>query len=113
MSTRSRYGRDSPPCEHPSAAARHHTPEDYGAIPLGAVLGGTLGTTLGLRTTMWIMVVGVALAPLTLLIGPTKRNRDSPDHPADAVNKAGELLTGPQPRNQQRSAQSRTPSPSA
>lgn len=85
---------------------------NYGAIPLGALLGGTLGTTLGLRTTMWIMVVGVALAPLALLIGPTKRDRNFPDHPADSVNMASELRTGRRPRNQQRSAQARAPSPS-
>jgi hypothetical protein len=30
---------------------------------------------------MWIMVVGVALAPLALLIGPAKRARDFPDSP--------------------------------
>ena len=54
---------------------------NYGTIPLGALLGGTLGTALGLRPTMWIMVVGVALAPLVLLIGPAKRARDFPDSP--------------------------------
>jgi hypothetical protein len=54
---------------------------NYGAIPVGALLGGSLGTLLGLRPTIWIMVVGVALAPATLLIGPIKRARDFPDHP--------------------------------
>ena len=54
---------------------------NYGTIPLGALLGGALGTALGLRPTMWIMVVGVALAPLVLLIGPAKRARDFPDSP--------------------------------
>ena len=54
---------------------------NYGTIPLGALFGGTLGTALGLRPTMWIMVVGVALAPLVLLIGPAKRARDFPDNP--------------------------------
>ena len=54
---------------------------NYGTIPLEALLGGALGTTLGLRPTMWIMVVCVALAPFALLIGPARRARDFPDHP--------------------------------
>jgi predicted MFS family arabinose efflux permease len=54
---------------------------NYGTIPLGAVIGGALGTALGLRPTMWLMAVGVALAPLALLVGPMKRSRDFPDHP--------------------------------
>ena len=54
---------------------------NFGTIPLGALLGGMLGAALGLRPTMWIMVVGVALAPLALLIGPAKRARDFPDGP--------------------------------
>ncbi|TFV91506.1 MFS transporter [Blastococcus sp. CT_GayMR16] len=54
---------------------------NYGTIPLGALLGGALGTGLGLRPTMWIMVVCVALAPLALLIGPAKRARDFPESP--------------------------------
>jgi MFS family permease len=54
---------------------------NYGTIPLGAILSGTLATALGLRPTMWIMVVGAALAPLTLLCGPLRRNRDFPARP--------------------------------
>ena len=54
---------------------------NYGTIPFGALLGGGLGATLGVRPAMWIMAVGVALAPLALLVGPMKRSRDFPDHP--------------------------------
>lgn len=61
---------------------------NYGTIPLGALLGGTLGTVLGLRPTLWIMVVCVALAPLALLIGPAKRERDFPDHPPTVPERA-------------------------
>ena len=55
---------------------------NYGTIPLGAVIGGALGTALGLRPTMWLMAMGVALAPLALLVGPMKGSRDFPDSPA-------------------------------
>ncbi len=54
---------------------------NYGAIPLGALLGGTLAGALGLRATVWVMVTGAALAPLTLLIGPLRKNRDFPIRP--------------------------------
>jgi MFS family permease len=53
---------------------------NYGTIPVGALLGGSLATPLGLRPTMWLMAAGVALAPLTLLRGPLKRSRDFPSH---------------------------------
>jgi predicted MFS family arabinose efflux permease len=51
---------------------------NYGTIPLGGLLGGALGQALGLRPTMWVMTALVALAPLLLLIGPIRTNRDLP-----------------------------------
>ncbi|WP_203915099.1 MFS transporter, partial [Rhizocola hellebori] len=53
---------------------------NYGTIPLGGLLGGALGGALGLRPTMWLMTALVALAPLILLIGPIRTNRDLPQH---------------------------------
>jgi len=38
----------------------------WGAGPLGALLGGYLGTTLGLRQTLVISVVGILLSGLWL-----------------------------------------------
>jgi hypothetical protein len=55
---------------------------NYGITPLGALLAGALGTTLGLRPTMWIMMSGLVLAGPILLIGPLGRRRDLPDQPA-------------------------------
>lgn len=37
------------------------------------------------------MTVGVTVSPLTLLIGPTKRDRDFPDHPADPATTTSHL----------------------
>ncbi|WP_017933253.1 hypothetical protein [Nocardioides sp. Iso805N] len=51
---------------------------NYATIPVGALIGGVLGNELGLRSTMWIMVVAFALTPLILLIGLMKRGRDFP-----------------------------------
>ena len=54
---------------------------NYGTIPVGALLGGALGAAIGIRTTIWVMVVGCVLATLTLLAGPIRRHRDLPDQP--------------------------------
>ncbi|MFJ8469392.1 MFS transporter [Streptomyces swartbergensis] len=51
---------------------------NYGTIPLGAMLGGTLGTTFDLRTAMAITTTGVPLAALILFFSPIRRSRDLP-----------------------------------
>jgi MFS family permease len=51
---------------------------NYGAIPVGAVLGGVLAHHFGTRPTLWIMLVGLALSSALLLIGPMKSMRDLP-----------------------------------
>ncbi|MGW7688222.1 MFS transporter [Streptomyces asiaticus] len=53
----------------------------YGTLPLGALLGGALGTTLGLRAAMWITTAGIPLAGLILLCSPIRRSRDLPASP--------------------------------
>ncbi|MFF3460409.1 MFS transporter [Streptomyces sp. NPDC002730] len=50
----------------------------YGTIPLGALLGGLLGTALGIRTAMAITTAGVPLAALILFFSPIRRSRDLP-----------------------------------
>ncbi|SEE46471.1 Predicted arabinose efflux permease, MFS family [Streptomyces sp. 2131.1] len=50
----------------------------YGAIPIGALLGGVLGTALGLRTAMAITTAGIPLAALILLFSPIRHSRDLP-----------------------------------
>jgi MFS family permease len=54
---------------------------NYGTIPLGALLGGALGTAVGVRPAMWIIMSGLALTGLILLIGPLHSQRDLPDRP--------------------------------
>jgi len=51
---------------------------NYGTIPLGALIGGALGESVGLRPAIWIMTTAVAVAPLLLLLGPIHRHRDLP-----------------------------------
>ncbi|MDX3855233.1 MFS transporter [Streptomyces sp. AK02-01A] len=50
----------------------------YGTIPLGALLGGALGTALGIRTAMAITTAGVPLAALILFFSPIRRSRHLP-----------------------------------
>ena len=46
---------------------------NYGIRPLGAIVGGALGTHLGIRETMVIAAVGGVLAALWLLPSPIPR----------------------------------------
>jgi MFS family permease len=47
----------------------------YGFIPLGAALGGLLGEAVGLHATLVVATVGIALAPLWVLLSPVRRLR--------------------------------------
>ncbi|MGR6912758.1 MFS transporter [[Actinomadura] parvosata] len=51
---------------------------NYGAIPLGGLLGGTLGEALGVRETMWLMACVQLGALAVLLLSPIRRARDFP-----------------------------------
>ncbi|MDH6128281.1 MFS transporter [Kitasatospora sp. GP82] len=54
---------------------------NYGTLPVGALLGGTLGSVLGLREAMWITTAGVPLAGLILFFSPLRGIRDLPASP--------------------------------
>jgi predicted MFS family arabinose efflux permease len=51
----------------------------FGTQPLGALLGGALGTWLGVVPTLWIAVAGSGLAALPVLLSPLMGMRDLPD----------------------------------
>jgi predicted MFS family arabinose efflux permease len=48
---------------------------NYGTRPVGALVGGVLGSTLGVRETIWIAVVGGMLGVLFLIGSPLPRAR--------------------------------------
>jgi predicted MFS family arabinose efflux permease len=48
---------------------------NYGIRPIGALLGGALGTVLGLQTALWIGVLGALLGVLWLVFSPIPRLR--------------------------------------
>jgi MFS family permease len=49
---------------------------NYGVRPIGALVGGVLGGWIGLRTTMWISVIGALLGVLFLLASPVPGLRE-------------------------------------
>jgi MFS family permease len=51
----------------------------YGTMPLGGLLGGALGTWLGVVPTLWIAAAGQALAAAWVLLSPLLGMRDLPD----------------------------------
>ena len=50
----------------------------YGAYPLGALLGGWLGTELGLRPAIALCALGALGAPLWVAFSPLRRLREQP-----------------------------------
>lgn len=54
----------------------------YGAIPLGALLGGSLGEAIGLRETLLVDALGLLLALAWVVASPLPRLRELPELPA-------------------------------
>jgi hypothetical protein len=50
----------------------------WGTIPVGAMLGGFLGNTIGLHETIWIGAIGGIFSFLPLLIGPVRSLKEMP-----------------------------------
>jgi MFS family permease len=51
----------------------------YGAIPIGALLGGLLGELIGLRETLAVGALGILVAPLWVVRSPLRGLRRLPD----------------------------------
>jgi MFS family permease len=51
----------------------------WGVIPLGAITGGVLATTIGLRPTLFVGAIGASLAVLPLLLSPIRSLVRVPD----------------------------------
>ena len=50
----------------------------WGTLPVGSLLGGILGSTIGLRPTLWISVGGTALSFLPIFFSPLRTMRELP-----------------------------------
>jgi MFS family permease len=55
---------------------------NYGVRPVGTTLGGILGTTIGVHTTLWIATVGAVTGLAFLLPSPIRTMRDVPEEAA-------------------------------
>jgi MFS family permease len=62
----------------------------WGTMPFGGVIGGFLGTEIGIRPTMWIGLVGSWAASLFVFFSPLRTMRDVPSmEPAAAPERPG------------------------
>lgn len=50
----------------------------WGTMPVGALVGGVLGTLWGIRPVLWLSVLGYAFSVLPVLFSPLIRMRDLP-----------------------------------
>jgi len=50
----------------------------WGTIPIGALIGGTLGTVFGLYPVLWVAAIGECLAFLPVLFSPVRTLREIP-----------------------------------
>jgi MFS family permease len=69
----------------------------WGTMPLGGLTGGALGTWLGNRGAMWIIVTGEALSVVWLLASPLRSARDLPvagEEPAHGGGRAALVGVG-------------------
>ncbi|MCW2545193.1 MAG: major facilitator superfamily 1 [Frankiales bacterium] len=57
----------------------------WGTMPLGALTGGVLGTTIGVRETLFVGAAGMCLAVGWVLASPLFGRRDFPPEEADAL----------------------------
>jgi MFS family permease len=51
----------------------------WGTMPLGALLGGALGTWVGLRPAIWVGATGAALSFLPILLSPVRSIESMPE----------------------------------
>ncbi|MFD0277876.1 MFS transporter [Kitasatospora sp. NPDC127111] len=65
----------------------------WGVMPLGALLGGVLGQSLGVRQALWVGALGELLAVLPVLCSPLRGMRELPKAPADAGERPHPVLT--------------------
>ena len=56
-----------------------YTVVNYGVRPVGSVVGGLLGSQLGLRPALWIGTIGATLGILWLLPSPIPKMRELPE----------------------------------
>jgi len=71
----------------------------WGTLPVGSLVGGALGSWVGLHPTLWVAAVGTALSALPVVIGPLRRMRAMPTGPVtpDPMRAGGTIVIRPEP----------------
>jgi len=67
----------------------------WGTIPVGSLIGGVLGSTIGLRPTLWVAVAGSFTAFLPVFFSPLRRMRELPTAYEPEAGGAGAGPTDP------------------
>ena len=67
----------------------------WGSMPIGALIGSTLGQTVGVRQAMWVGVLGELLAVLPVFFSPLRTMRRLPHAPHDAGEPGSESPAAP------------------
>ena len=60
----------------------------FGAMPLGALCGGTLASALGPRGAVWVLMTANLIPVLVLVLSPLRTMRELPDGPPQAASPA-------------------------
>ena len=66
----------------------------WGTMPLGALLGGTLGTWFGLRPALWVAAIGALFTFLPILLSPVPKLREMPEPLEEPPPSEAEALAG-------------------
>jgi MFS family permease len=53
---------------------------NQGTIAIGSALGGLLGSAIGIRPTLWVVTISLALTWLLLVLSPAAKTRDLTCH---------------------------------
>lgn len=66
----------------------------WGTIPIGAFVGGVLGSTIGLRPTLWVAALGSLLAFIPPLLSPVRTLERIPETPSEEPTVTEALAAG-------------------
>ncbi|HXR12942.1 MAG TPA: hypothetical protein VN770_11640, partial [Gaiellaceae bacterium] len=66
----------------------------WGTIPLGSLVGGAIGQTVGLHAALWVGAIGGVPVFLWVLLSPVRSIRTMPDSSAEPTPAQAELEGG-------------------
>jgi MFS family permease len=66
----------------------------WGTMPVGALLGGSLGTWFGLRTALWVAAIGALFTFLPILLSPVPKLREMPEPVEEPLPSEAEAAGG-------------------